>query len=64
MAYKYSPLNFINGLNQWSQLKQIQDPDYKGPIEGTERAQMIRTFSEASVGTLMMIAGAIAAALG
>lgn len=64
MAYKYSPLNFISALNQYSKLKQIESKDYKGRIEGTERAQLIRTLSEASTGTFMLIAGAIAAALG
>lgn len=64
MAYKYSPLNFINGLMQRSQYKQISDKSYTGPKTGFEKAEMIRTFSQATTGTFMLIAGAIAAALG
>lgn len=64
MAYKLSPFNFINGLFQLSQLKQMDNPNYKGPKTGFEKAEMIRTFSQATTGTFMLIAGAIAAALG
>ena len=64
MAYRYSPLNFVSALNQWSKLEQMSSKDYKGPITGIEQAQFVRTMSEASVGTFMVIAGAIAALLG
>lgn len=64
MAYRYSPLNFFNGIAELSKYRQTQRADYKGPITGFEKAQMIRTFSEASVGTFMLIAGAIFSAMG
>ena len=64
MAYRYSPLGFISGLMQWSQARQVTAEGYKGPSTGFEQAKAIRSFSEASVGTVMLIAGAIAAALG
>lgn len=62
MAYRYSPLNFINGIMQLSTIRQMRAGDITGT--GFEQAKMIRTFSEATVGTMMLIAGAIAAALG
>lgn len=64
MAYRYSPLSFFKGLSEMSKYKQMQDPDYTGPSTGFEKAQMIRTFSEATVGTFMLIAGAIFSAMG
>ena len=64
MAYRYSPLNFFNGLAELSKYKQMMGKGYKGPTTGFEKAQMIRTFSEASVGTFMLIAGAIFSAMG
>lgn len=64
MAYRYSPLSFFKGLSEMSKYKQMQDPNYKGPSTGFEKAQMIRTFSEATVGTFMLIAGAIFSAMG
>ena len=64
MAYRYSPLSFFKGLSEISKYKQMQDPNYKGPSTGFEKAQIIRTFSEASVGTFMLIAGAIFSAMG
>ena len=64
MAYRYSPLGFVSGLMQWSQARQVTAEGYKGPSTGFEQAKAIRSFSEASVGTVMLIAGAIAAALG
>ena len=64
MAYRYSPLSFFKGLSELSIYKQTQRKDYKGPTTGFEKAQMIRTFSEATVGTFMLIAGAIFAAMG
>lgn len=62
MAYRYSPLNFINGVMQLSTIRQMRLKGETGT--GFEQAKMIRTFSEATVGTMMLIAGAIAAALG
>ena len=64
MAYRYSPLSFFKGLSELSVYKQTQKAGYKGPVTGFEKAQMIRTFSEASVGTFMLIAGAIFSAMG
>lgn len=64
MAYRYSPLGFMRALVQWSQSRQITAEGYKGRSTGFEQAEMIRAVSEASVGTILMIAGAIAAALG
>ena len=64
MAYRYSPLSFFKGLAELSKYKQMQRSDYKGPSTGFEKAQLIRTFSEASVGTFMLIAGAIFSAMG
>lgn len=64
MAYRYSPLSFFKGLSELSVYRQTQKADYKGPVTGFEKAQMIRTFSEASVGTFMLIAGAIFSAMG
>ena len=64
MAYRYSPLSFFKGLSEMSKYKQMQDPNYKGPSTGFEKAQMIRTFSEATVGTFMLLAGAIFSAMG
>lgn len=62
MAYRYSPLNFINGVMRLSTIRQMRLKGETGT--GFEQAKMIRTFSEATVGTMMLIAGAIAAALG
>lgn len=64
MAYRYSPLSFFKGLSEMSKYKQMQAKDYTGPSTGFEKAQMIRTFSEATVGTFMLIAGAIFSAMG
>ena len=64
MAYRYSPLNFFNGLAELSKYRQTQQAGYKGPVTGFERAKAVRAFSEASVGTFMLIAGAIFSAMG
>ena len=65
MAYKISPLNWISYLNQLSIYQQKKSGKVVNlNITGTERAELIRTASEASMGTVLYIAGAIAAALG
>lgn len=56
MAYRYSPLGFIRGIKQLAYIKDNKT--------GFAKAEAIRSFSEASVGTFMLIAGAIAALLG
>lgn len=64
MAYRFSPLGFVRGVMLWSQARQVTAKDYKGRSTGFEQAEMVRSFSEATVGTFMFVAGAIAAALG
>ena len=64
MAYKYSPLGFISALRQWSVVKQMDSADYKGPRDPFAKSQLIRTTSQATVGTVMCIAGLILASLG
>ena len=64
MAYRYSPFGFVSTLIQWSKYQQkLNDPNYKGEITGFEKADIVRSASQASIGTFMLIAGAIAAAL-
>ena len=62
-AIDYSPLGFIKMLAQGSVIKQMEKGNYKN-MSGFEKAERAQTISKASVGTMMMIAGAIAAALG
>lgn len=64
MAYKYSPAGFISTLVQWSKYKQKASGAYTGEITGFEKADIIRSASQATTGTFMLIAGALAAALG
>lgn len=64
MAYKYSPAGFISTLVQWSKYKQKASETYTGEITGFEKADIIRSASQATTGTFMLIAGALAAALG
>lgn len=64
MAYKYSPLGFISALRQWSVVKQMDAEGYKGYRDAFARAKLNRTTSQATVGTIMCIAGLILASLG
>lgn len=64
MAYKYSPLGFISALRQWSVVKQMDAAGYEGVRDAFARAKLTRTTAQATVGTMMCIAGLILAALG
>ena len=64
MAYKYSPLGFISALRQWSVVKQMDAAGYKGVRDAFARAKLTRTTAQATVGTIMCIAGLILASLG
>ncbi len=64
MAYKYSPLGFISALRQWSIVKQMDAAGYKGVRDAFARAKLTRTTAQATVGTVMCIAGLILASLG
>ena len=64
MAYKYSPLGFISALRQWSVVKQMDAAGYKGVRDAFARAKLTRTTAQATVGTMMCIAGLILASLG
>lgn len=64
MAYKYSPLGFISALRQWSVVKQMDAEGYKGYRDAFARAKLNRTTAQATVGTMMCIAGLILASLG
>ena len=64
MAYKYSPLGFISALRQWSVVKQMDAAGYKGVRDAFARAKLTRTTAQATVGTVMCIAGLILASLG
>ena len=64
MAYKYSPLGFISALRQWSVVKQMDASGYKGVRDAFARAKLTRTTAQATVGTVMCIAGLILASLG
>lgn len=64
MAYKYSPLGFISALRQWSVVKQMDAAGYEGVRDAFARAKLTRTTAQATVGTVMCIAGLILASLG
>ena len=64
MAYKYSPLGFISALRQWSVVKQMDADGYKGVRDAFARAKLTRTTAQATVGTVMCIAGLLLASLG
>ena len=64
MAYKYSPLNFINALKQTSIAEQVTSADYKGYIKGTEVAEAHQKYAQATVGTVLWTAGMFAAMCG
>ena len=64
MAYKYSPLGFISALRQWSVVKQMDAAGYTGVRDAFARAKLTRTTAQATVGTVMCIAGLILASLG
>ena len=64
MAYKYSPLNFINALKQTSIAEQVTSADYKGYIKGTEVAEAHQKYAQATVGTVLWAAGMFAAMCG
>ena len=64
MAYKYSPLGFISALRQWSVVKQMDATGYEGVRDAFARAKLTRTTAQATVGTMMCIAGLILASLG
>ena len=64
MAYKYSPLGFISALRQWSVVKQMDAAGYNGVRDAFARAKLTRTTAQATVGTVMCIAGLILASLG
>lgn len=64
MACRYSPLGVINAFNNLSKAKQAAS-DTSGKYDAALfQQQAIRNLSEASVGSLMMIAGVLFAALG
>lgn len=63
MAYKYSPLGFIDALKKKSIIKQMEAGNYTN-FTGFEKADLAKTQARASVGTFMLIAGALMAALG
>ena len=64
MAARYSPLGFFNALSNFSKAKQAA-ADPTGKFDPTVYQQKaIRSLAEANVGTIMMIAGALFAALG
>lgn len=64
MAYKYSPLGFVSAIRQWSVVKQMDATGYKGYRDAFAKAKLIRTTSQATVGSIMCIAGLILAAIG
>lgn len=64
MAYKYSPLGFISALRQWSVVKQMDAAGYEGVRDAFARAKLTRTTAQATVGTVMCIAGLLLASLG
>ena len=64
MAYKYSPLGFISAARQWSVVKQMDAAGYEGVRDAFARAKLTRTTAQATVGTVMCIAGLILASLG
>lgn len=61
MAVKYSPIGFAKALFQWSKSKQAIAA---GKATGFEYAELSRTLSQATVGTINFVAGVILAALG
>lgn len=64
MAARYSPLGFFNALSNFSKAKQAA-ADPTGKFDPTVYQQKgIRSLAEANVGTVMLIAGALFAALG
>lgn len=64
MAYKYSPLGFLSATRQWSVVKQMDAEGYTGVRDAFARAKAGRTTAQATVGSFMMLAGLILAALG
>lgn len=64
MAYKYSPLGFLSAARQWSVVKQMDAEGYAGVRDAFARAKAGRTTAQATVGSFMMLAGLILAALG
>ena len=65
MAYRLSPLNFINYFTSKQKIKRlVNDPELLKSATGTEQAKMYRQFSEATFGTFSMIVGCVLAALG
>ena len=65
MAYRLSPLNFINYFASKQKIKRMMnDPELLKSATGTEQAKMYRQFSEATFGTFSMVVGCVLAALG
>jgi hypothetical protein len=64
MTYKYSPLGFLSAIRQWSVVKQMDAEGYAGVRDAFARAKAGRTTAQATVGSFMMLAGLILAALG
>ena len=64
MAWKYSPMNFINAIGKLKRAEMVTSDGYVGKYTGTETAEASRAFAQASVGSALWIAGIIAAALG
>ena len=64
MAYKYSPLNFINAIAKLNIAHQVTAEGYSGKVKGTEVAETARAFSQATTGTVLLITGLLAAAIG
>lgn len=64
MAYKYSPLGFISAIRQWSVVKQMDAAGFTGVRDAFAHAKLSRTTAQATIGTVMTIAGLIFAALG
>lgn len=61
MAVKYSPIGFAKALAQMNKAKQAMAA---GKTTGFEYAEISRTLSQATVGTINLVAGILLAALG
>ncbi len=62
-AVDYSPLGLIKGWLQGKTIQQMEKGNYK-QMTGFEKAERAETLSKGTVGTMMFIAGALAAILG
>lgn len=62
-AIDYSPLGLIKGWLQGKTIQQMEKGNYK-QMTGFEKAERAETLSKGAVGTMMFVAGALAAILG